>query len=72
MLVGECAVNYTLFVSNFDVASDHLTGTGQYPAASMVKGDLFMLAGATLYGFTNATEASGRCQVCLTDAHRDF
>ncbi|CCO29876.1 putative solute carrier family 35 member C320,08 [Rhizoctonia solani AG-1 IB] len=37
-------------------ASDHLTGTGQYPAASMVKGDLFMLAGATLYGFTNATE----------------
>ncbi|KAG9088084.1 hypothetical protein FRC07_012667, partial [Ceratobasidium sp. 392] len=38
------------------VASDHLTGTGQYPAASMVKGDLFMLAGATLYGFTNATE----------------
>ncbi|QRW02950.1 Solute carrier family 35 [Ceratobasidium sp. AG-Ba] len=38
------------------VASDRLTGTGQYPAASMVKGDLFMLAGATLYGFTNATE----------------
>ncbi|CUA70630.1 putative solute carrier family 35 member C320,08 [Schizosaccharomyces pombe 972h-] [Rhizoctonia solani] len=38
------------------VASDHLTGTGQYPASSMVKGDLFMLAGATLYGFTNATE----------------
>ncbi|GAB1518361.1 hypothetical protein RhiTH_001420 [Rhizoctonia solani] len=38
------------------IASDHLTGTGQYPAASMVKGDLFMLAGATLYGFTNATE----------------
>ncbi|KAG8735116.1 hypothetical protein FRC10_010968 [Ceratobasidium sp. 414] len=38
------------------VASDHLTGTGQYPAASMVKGDMFMLAGATLYGFTNATE----------------
>ncbi|KAH7335395.1 DUF914-domain-containing protein [Rhizoctonia solani] len=38
------------------VASDHLTGTGQYPAASMVKGDLLMLAGATLYGFTNATE----------------
>lgn len=40
------------------LASDHLTGTGQYPAASMVKGDLFMLAGATLYGFTNATEVS--------------
>ncbi|ELU43476.1 DUF914 domain-containing membrane protein [Rhizoctonia solani AG-1 IA] len=38
------------------VASDRLTGTGQYPASSMVKGDLFMLAGATLYGFTNATE----------------
>ncbi|CCO29875.1 putative solute carrier family 35 member C320,08 [Rhizoctonia solani AG-1 IB] len=37
-------------------ASDRLTGTGQYPASSMVKGDLFMLAGATLYGFTNATE----------------
>ncbi|KDN47634.1 hypothetical protein RSAG8_03424, partial [Rhizoctonia solani AG-8 WAC10335] len=30
--------------------------SGQYPASSMVKGDLFMLAGATLYGFTNATE----------------
>ncbi|CAE6477114.1 unnamed protein product [Rhizoctonia solani] len=30
------------------VASDRLTGTGQYPASSMVKGDLFMLAGATL------------------------
>jgi len=38
------------------VASDRLTGTGQYPASSMVKGDMFMLAGATLYGFTNATE----------------
>ncbi|KAG8714769.1 hypothetical protein FRC11_007180 [Ceratobasidium sp. 423] len=38
------------------IASDHLTGTGQYPASSMVKGDLLMLAGATLYGFTNATE----------------
>ncbi|KAF8605903.1 DUF914-domain-containing protein [Ceratobasidium sp. AG-I] len=38
------------------VASDRIAGTSQYPAASMVKGDLFMLAGATLYGFTNATE----------------
>ena len=38
------------------IASDYLTGTNQWPAASMLKGDLFMLAGATLYGFTNATE----------------
>ncbi|CUA68954.1 hypothetical protein RSOLAG22IIIB_08208 [Rhizoctonia solani] len=37
------------------VASDNLTGT-EHPAASMVKEDLFMLAEATLYGFTNATE----------------
>ncbi|KAG9083877.1 hypothetical protein FS749_005672 [Ceratobasidium sp. UAMH 11750] len=39
------------------VASDHLTGTGQQLASSMIKGDLFMLAGATLYGISNATEA---------------
>jgi len=37
------------------VASDHLTNK-DYPAVNMVKGDMFMLAGATLYGFTNAYE----------------
>ncbi|CAE6401579.1 unnamed protein product [Rhizoctonia solani] len=50
-------VHVTRFMGNSGMAaSDRLTGTGQYPASSMVKGDLFMLAGATLYGFTNATE----------------
>ncbi|KAG9037532.1 hypothetical protein FRB95_005114 [Tulasnella sp. JGI-2019a] len=38
-----------------DIASDHLTDK-DYPAANMVKGDIFMLIGATFYGFTNATE----------------
>jgi len=37
------------------VASDHITDK-DYPAANMVKGDIFMIIGATLYGFTNATE----------------
>jgi len=37
------------------VASDHLTNK-DYPAANMVKGDLFMIFGASLYGFTNAYE----------------
>ncbi|KAG8861475.1 hypothetical protein FRB96_002924 [Tulasnella sp. 330] len=38
-----------------EVASDHLTDK-DYPAVNMVKGDIIMLAGATFYGFTNATE----------------
>jgi len=37
------------------VAADQLTDK-DYPALSKVKGDMFMLAGATLYGFTNAAE----------------
>jgi len=37
------------------VASDHITNK-DYHAANMVKGDMFMIAGSTLYGFTNAYE----------------
>ncbi|KAH7917611.1 DUF914-domain-containing protein [Leucogyrophana mollusca] len=37
------------------VASDMLTDKN-YPALSRGKGDAFMIIGATLYGFTNATE----------------
>lgn len=37
------------------VASDMITGKN-YPALSKGKGDAFMILGATLYGFTNATE----------------
>ncbi|KDQ61768.1 hypothetical protein JAAARDRAFT_123276 [Jaapia argillacea MUCL 33604] len=37
------------------VGSDHLTDK-DYPALNMAKGDIFMIVGATLYGFTNATE----------------
>jgi len=37
------------------VASDELTQK-DWTAVSRAKGDCFMLAGATLYGFTNATE----------------
>ncbi|EIN06096.1 DUF914-domain-containing protein [Punctularia strigosozonata HHB-11173 SS5] len=37
------------------VASDHLTDK-DYSALNMAKGDVFMIVGATLYGFTNATE----------------
>jgi len=37
------------------VASDELTDK-DWPALSRAKGDVFMLVGATLYGFTNATE----------------
>jgi len=37
------------------VASDHLTDK-DYPAVNLVKGDLFMIFGASLYGFTNAYE----------------
>ncbi|KAF8518954.1 DUF914-domain-containing protein [Hysterangium stoloniferum] len=37
------------------VASDKITEK-DYPAVSLVKGDIFMIIGASLYGFTNATE----------------
>ncbi|RPD64389.1 DUF914-domain-containing protein [Lentinus tigrinus ALCF2SS1-7] len=37
------------------VASDELTDK-DWPALSRAKGDVFMLVGASLYGFTNATE----------------
>jgi len=37
------------------VGADHLTDK-DWTALDKVKGDLFMLAGATLYGFTNAAE----------------
>jgi len=37
------------------VSSDFLTDK-DYPAQNMVKGDIFMIFGAMLYGFTNATE----------------
>ena len=33
------------------VASDKITDK-DYPAASLVKGDIFMIVGATLYGFS--------------------
>jgi len=38
-----------------EVVSDHNTDK-DYPATSMVKGDLFMILGATFYGISNATE----------------
>jgi len=38
-----------------EVCSDHITDK-DYPAVDMVRGDVFMIVGATLYGFTNATE----------------
>lgn len=34
-----------------EVISDHNTDK-DYPAANMVKGDIFMLVGATFYGFS--------------------
>jgi solute carrier family 35 protein F1/2 len=37
------------------VASDQITDK-DFPAVNKVKGDIFMLFGASLYGFTNATE----------------
>ncbi|KIJ55647.1 hypothetical protein M422DRAFT_73421 [Sphaerobolus stellatus SS14] len=37
------------------VASDKITDK-DYAAVSLVKGDIFMIVGASLYGFTNATE----------------
>lgn len=38
------------------VTSDQTHNSSTGPGKSMVKGDMLMLAGATLYGFTNATE----------------
>ncbi|KAK5174541.1 uncharacterized protein LTR77_001621 [Saxophila tyrrhenica] len=38
------------------VASDHISGSNQYPAADAVKGDLFALLGATFYGLSNVFE----------------
>ncbi|PVG02099.1 DUF914-domain-containing protein [Serendipita vermifera] len=38
------------------VTSDQTQNSPGGPGKSLVKGDLFMIAGATLYGFTNATE----------------
>lgn len=38
------------------LASDHLQGTNGGPAEDMLKGDLFALLGATLYGLTNVCE----------------
>lgn len=38
------------------LASDHMTGTNGGPGIDMVKGDLFGLLGATLYGVSNVFE----------------
>ncbi|KAI0008190.1 DUF914-domain-containing protein [Xylariaceae sp. FL0662B] len=38
------------------LASDHIQGVNGGPAADMLKGDLFALLGATLYGLTNVFE----------------
>ncbi|KND89216.1 putative solute carrier family 35 member [Tolypocladium ophioglossoides CBS 100239] len=38
------------------LASDHMTGTNGGPGADMLKGDLFGLLGATLYGASNVLE----------------
>lgn len=38
------------------IASDHLTQGGLTSTSSKLKGDLIMIAGATLYGFNNATK----------------
>lgn len=38
------------------LASDHLTGSNSGPGVDMVKGDLFGLLGATLYGVSNVYE----------------
>lgn len=36
------------------LASDHITGATNFPAADQLKGDLFALLGATFYGLSNA------------------
>ncbi|UNI13614.1 hypothetical protein JDV02_000341 [Purpureocillium takamizusanense] len=38
------------------LASDHITGSNGGPGANMIKGDLFGLLGATLYGTSNVLE----------------
>jgi solute carrier family 35 protein F1/2 len=38
------------------LASDHITGTNGGPGIDMIKGDLFGLLGATLYGVSNVFE----------------
>ncbi|KAL2161012.1 hypothetical protein VTH06DRAFT_8725 [Thermothelomyces fergusii] len=38
------------------LASDHITGSNGGPASDMLKGDLFALLGATLYGISNVFE----------------
>ncbi|KAI0522246.1 DUF914-domain-containing protein [Xylaria bambusicola] len=38
------------------LASDHIQGTNGGPGVNLVKGDLFALLGATLYGLTNTFE----------------
>ncbi|KAI1810741.1 DUF914-domain-containing protein [Poronia punctata] len=38
------------------LASDHIQGTNGGPAKNLLKGDLFALLGATLYGLTNTFE----------------
>ncbi|KAH9235126.1 hypothetical protein K456DRAFT_1607837 [Colletotrichum gloeosporioides 23] len=38
------------------LASDHITGSNGGPGVDLLKGDLFALLGATLYGVTNVTE----------------
>ncbi|KAI1080078.1 DUF914-domain-containing protein [Whalleya microplaca] len=38
------------------LASDHISGSNGGPAENMLKGDLFALLGATLYGLTNVFE----------------
>jgi solute carrier family 35 protein F1/2 len=53
------------------VASDELTKK-DWHAVSRVKGDLFMIAGATLYGFTNATEEFFVRKRPLYEASRSF
>jgi solute carrier family 35, member F1/2 len=44
------------------VASDHLTNK-DYPAVDRVKGDIFMLVGATLYGFSASLAALFTCEL---------
>ncbi|KPM36330.1 hypothetical protein AK830_g10234 [Neonectria ditissima] len=38
------------------LASDHITGSNDYPALDLLKGDLFAVLGATLYGTSNVFE----------------
>jgi len=49
--VGVCILGLGLLV-----ASDKLSGTKDWTAADRAKGDGFIIAGATLYGITNASE----------------